>query len=325
MITCYYSQDGQVLACALSQGDDIPESTLWIDMLNATPDEEAYVKMCLGIAIPSHDEVWKNEILNRLYRENGIAYMIAAIITKLQSPHPEISPITFILTKTCLVTVRDIEPTSFKHFSQRMLQNTEHFASADAVLEGLLEEVLTRVAHNAELLIRTLDALSHKIFGAESIDGKISGHNEVMKNVLLELGSASDLNSKINESLHSISRMLLFYYELEGHDEDVRSAIHMLKTDTKVLMQQSSFTADKITFQLDATLGMINVEQNMIIKMFSVVAVFFLPPTMVSSIYGMNFQHMPELSWLAGYPMALGIMVMFAVIPYVYFKKKGWL
>ena len=325
MITCYYQDGSKVISCALSHGDDIPDQTLWIDMLNATPEEEAYVKMCLGIAIPSHDEVWKNEILNRLYRENGIAYMIAAIITKLNSPHPAISPITFILTKSCLVTVRDIAPTSFQQFSQRILQNTEAFVSADAVLEGLLEEVLTRVAHNAEVLIHTLDDLSHKIFGAESLDGKTSNHGEVMKQVLLNLGAASDLNSKINESLHSIARLLTFYYELDGHDDEVRSAISMLKTDAKVLMQQSSFTSDKITFQLDATLGFINVEQNMIIKIFSVVAVFFLPPTMVSSIYGMNFQHMPELQWLAGYPMAIVIMILFAVAPYLYFKKRGWL
>lgn len=325
MITCYYLNGSVMLSCALSQGDDIPESALWIDVLNATPEEEAYVKVCLGIAIPSHDEVWKNEILNRLYRENGIAYMIAAIITKLQSPHPEISPVTFILTPSCLVTVRDIAPTSFQQFSQRMLLNTEQFTSADMVLEGLLEEILTRVAHNAEVLIHTLDELSHQIFGVESIDGKVSGHNSVMKQVLLRLGFASDLNSKINESLHSISRLLNFYYELDGHDDVMRGAIQMLKTDAKVLMQQSSFTSDKITFQLDATLGMINVEQNMIIKIFSVVAVFFLPPTMVSSIYGMNFKYMPELEWLAGYPMALMIMIVFAVVPYVYFKQKGWL
>jgi magnesium transporter len=251
--------------------------------------------------------------------------MIAAIITKLQSPHPEISPITFILTQHCLVTVRDIAPTSFQQFSRRILQSADIFNSADAVLEGLLEEVLTRVAHNAELLMHKLDELSHCIFGAEALDGKTSNHGEVMKRVLLQLGAASDLNSKINESLHSIARLLSFYYELEGHDDVVKSAISTLKTDTKVLIQQSSFTADKITFQLDATLGFINVEQNMIIKIFSVVAVFFLPPTMVSSIYGMNFQHMPELQWLAGYPMALTIMILFAVVPYVYFKKKGWL
>jgi magnesium transporter len=113
--------------------------------------------------------------------------------------------------------------------------------------------------------------------------------------------------------------------QLSGTESHTVAAFDLLISDTSALKTQCAFLSDKVTFLLDATLGLINVEQNVITKIFSVVAVFFLPPTLVSSIYGMNFIHMPELGWIAGYPMALGIMALCAIIPYIYFRKKGWL
>ncbi|NBX04176.1 MAG: magnesium transporter CorA, partial [Alphaproteobacteria bacterium] len=149
--------------------------------------------------------------------------------------------------------------------------------------------------------------------------------SEMMKSVLQRLGNCADLNSKISESLHSLARLLGYFRTLHGHSEIVDTQIGTLMTDVKALSQQTSFLSDKITFQLDATLGMINVEQNMIVKIFSIATVFFLPPTLVSSIYGMNFEQMPELSWVYGYPMAIGLMILVAAIPFFYFRKKGWL
>lgn len=325
MITCYYKQPNGIAATYINVGDKIPDGTLWLDIFTPSLEEERSLETQLKIALPSREEVWKNQVLNRFYKENGVYYMPAAIITKVNSPYPETSAVTFIVCKNYLITMRYIAPTSFKHFAQRFMSAPQNFSSGCEVLEGLLEEIIMRVAHNSELVVGELDALSHVIFDLNALEHSRKNPSQMMKEVLTRLGTSADLNSKINESLHSINRLLNFFLEVPDNNEDVKNGIKTLITDAVALTKQTAFLSDKLTFQLDATLGMINVEQNMIVKIFSVVAVFFLPPTLVSSIYGMNFEHMPELKWIMGYPMAIAFMVLCAAIPYLYFRKKGWL
>ena len=326
MITIFQNQNDTILASNIGHNDPVPDNAVWIDLEYPTPEEELSLKEHLGICIPSREEVWKNHVLNRLYTENGVSYMTAALINKVNTPYPQTSAVIFILTAKQLVTIRHISPTSFKNFIYRIQHTPQRFSHGAEVLEGLLEEVITRVAYNSEVVIDELDRLSHQVFDGKTPDGKeldnASGH---MKDALKKLGACADLNSKINESLHSVSRMLSFFRELERDKPLLKADIDILVTDAQALTQQTAFLSDKITFQLDATLGMINVEQNMIIKIFSVVAVFFLPPTMVSSIYGMNFVNMPELHWSAGYPLAIVLMAIFAIVPYIYFRKRQWL
>jgi magnesium transporter len=331
MLICYYISESNIIKnCQINGQNQLPKNTIWVDAQTPSSEEESILKSELGISLPSQEDIWKNQILNRLYRDNEISYMTAAIITKNQSPHPEITPITFILTKDVLITLRTISPTSFNNFSQRIIKEPTRFINANAVLEGIMQEILSRVAFNTELVMKELDFVSHYIFDLdnqkpESKNNKNNSTNLDLKLVLKKLGTADDLNSKINESLQSISRLLNFFIEDKENTTDLKQDIQVLLKDTEILIQEASFISDKITFQLDATLGMINVEQNLIIKIFSVVAVFFLPPTLVSSIYGMNFKHMPELEWIGGYPFALFIMLMCAVVPFVFFKRKGWL
>ncbi len=325
MITVYFKENEVMQSRTLSVVDAIPENVLWVDLENPSPAEEMSLKVQLSVTVPTSEEIWKNHVLNRMYTENGFSYMTAAVINKVNSPYPETSAVTFILSRRYLVTIRQVSPTSFKNFSQRIINAPQHFASGADVLEGLLEEVITRVAHNSEQVVDHLDALSHHIFDPMVAANSQKNPSEVMQGVLRKLGACADLNSKINESLHSMTRMLSFFRDSQKDNATIEAAIDILIKDAKSLSYQTAFLSDKITFQLDATLGMINVEQNVIIKIFSVVAVFFLPPTLVSSIYGMNFQHMPELKWAEGYPMALLIMALFALAPYAYFRRKGWL
>jgi magnesium transporter len=252
--------------------------------------------------------------------------MTAAIITKADSPYPQTSSITFILHSSYLVTIRYISPTSFINFSSRLIRNPKKFTTSNLLLEGLLEDIITRVAHNSEVVAEELDKLSHDIFGVDAFDttGGKKSTSLVMKQVLRQLGTCADLNSKISESLHSLSRLVCYFRQVHNSDKDLDDDIAILSTDVSALLQQTGFLGDKITFQLEATLGMINVEQNLIIKIFSVVAVFFMPPTLISSLYGMNF-NIPELHWEYGYAYALTMMIIVAVIPYIYFRRKGWM
>lgn len=325
MITIFRNLGSSIISSGISCKDSIPTDALWIDLVSPTPEEEELLKKQLSIDIPSREEIWKNHVLNRLYTENGISYMNAAIITKTGSDYPETSPVTFILSHNYLITIRNISPTSFSNFANRIQHFPKKFSNGANVLSGLLEEIIVRVAHNSEVVVEDLDRLSHEIFNQNSFETYKKSPSQAMKGVLKRLGACADLNSKINESLHSINRMLSFFSNISDKSAEVSKNLGVLKTDSNTLMQQTSFLSDKITFQLDATLGMINVEQNMIIKIFSIVTVFFLPPTLVSSIYGMNFVHMPELNWADGYPFAIGLMITIALTSYLYFHRKGWL
>lgn len=325
MISIFFKTENGMSSAIINAGDTIPAGVMWVDLHNPTLEEERSIETQLAIQIPSKEEVWKNEVLNRFYSENGVAYMTAALITKLDSPYPQTSAVTFILAEQYLVTMRYISPTSFQNCAGRLLRYPKKYNCGADVLEGLLEEIITRVAHNSEVVVQDLDALSHDIFGASNLSESSKNPSMLMQAVIRKLGTCADLNSKINESLHSLNRMLSYFAEVKNNSEEVKQDIKTLITDVKALSRQTDFLADKVTFQLDATLGMINVEQNMIIKIFSVVAVFFLPPTLVSSIYGMNFKLMPELDWSFGYPMAIFMMCMCGLIPYLFFRKKGWL
>lgn len=325
MITVYYWRDNHIINTVLQASEPVPERTVWIDVTDFTPEEEISLETQLGIEILTRDEIWKNQTLNRNYSEEGIAYMTAALIKKMDLPHPQISPVTFILAPHYLITLRNIVPTSFRNFAQRIMHHPRDFVSGPTVLEGLLEEIITRVGFNSETVVDQLDVLSHDIFDPNALEKYKTSPSDMMKQVLRRLGACADLNSKINESLHSIARLLAFFSRLPENTPEINDALSILTSDVRTLSYQTEFLSDKITFQLDATLGMINVEQNTIIKIFSVVAVFFLPPTLVSSIYGMNFKYMPELDWLGGYPLAIGIMLLCALVPFVYFRKKGWL
>jgi magnesium transporter len=325
MITAFYIVEDRIVQKQLILAEELPTQTIWLDLENPSTEEEYHLKALLNITIPTREEVWKNHVLNRMYTENGVSYMTAAVISKNNSPHPETKAVTFILSHHYLVTIRHISPTSFKNFIHRVMHNPQDFTTGVEVLEGLMEEIITRVAYNSELLAEDLDTLSHRIFKTRTMEVHKGNPSNIMKDILRRLGENADLNSKINESLHSIGRLLSFFRETQNNTPEMTNRLEVLVKDTLSLSQQTGFQADKITFLLDATLGMINVEQNLIIKIFSVVAVFFLPPTLISSIYGMNFEHMPELHWVGGYPFAVGLMLVVAIVPYIYFRKRKWL
>jgi len=150
--------------------------------------------------------------------------------------------------------------------------------------------------------------------------------NETLEDILLQIGTAQGVLANARESLSSLSRMLSFLaFSLPDYDRSEAQHLKTVARDVSSLSDHAAFMSSNVTFLLDAALGLINIEQNAIIKIFSVAAVIFLPPTLVGTVYGMNFEHMPELKWLFGYPMSLGLMVVSAILPYLWFKRKGWL
>ncbi len=325
MITIYARDEGKLKVQMWMPGKPFPTGAIWVDAERPSLEEIALLQQGLGFELPSKEERERNFTLSRMFKSDGVTYMVATIITKTLGPYPEIRPIKFILTEDTLLTVRDIQPTSFENFAVRLAGSTKNFESGPEALHGLLEEIVLRVSFNADKVVDDLDKLSHRIFDPYEL-GEENEYSEMsMKSVLRKLGTVADLNSQIHESLHSISRMIAFFKEQQTDNQYLARKLDVLAGDVKELSKQTGFQSDKITFQLDAALGMINVEQNLNMKILSTFTVFLMPPTLIGSIYGMNFHFMPELSQPWGYPLALGLMITSAAAPYLYFRKRRWL
>ena len=325
MMTVFVRQGEELEQVFVRPNHDLPPAPVWIDLHNPSFDEERRIKQALGITIPNREEIWRNHVTNHMYSDNGVAYMNAAILHKTDSQHPKTSAITFIAADACLVTIRYIYPTSFEHFQRRLTAHPEQYPTTDHILEGLLEEMVARVAYHAELIDEGLDDLSHKVLDDHAFENKQGNPSRIMRQLLQKLGILNQLNAKTHESLNSLLRMQTFYRDELQDQPQLKRRLDILLHETQTLADQSNFLSSQISFHLDASLGMISVEQNLIAKIFTIFAVFFMPPTLISSIYGMNFDHMPELHWLFGYPFAICLMVALAAATYIWFKKNDWL
>ncbi|CAL4867863.1 MULTISPECIES: magnesium transporter CorA family protein [Asticcacaulis] len=326
MITVFYMVGGKIAEVQLDPSHDVPDEPIWIDLINPTEDELRLLPQNLNIALPSREEIWRNHALNRMYTRDGSSYMTAVLIDDTAKGKAATSAVTFILTPDFLITIRDIDPPAFLRVQELLLLNPKRFTSSLSILEGLLELVITDVAVDHDRVIKGLDGLSGRIFDDHAFDGRKGNPSLIMRDVLKSLGHCADLNGKINESVHSLIRLLTYFRDDHSPDNPAvsRAAGRLIK-DARSLSEQTAFLNDKINFQLETSLGMINVEQNLIAKIFSVVALIFLPPTLVVGFYGMNFDNIPELHWTHGYQFAIAVMIMFAVMPYLFFRYKRWL
>ena len=326
MITVFHLHAGRIAEAQLDPSHNVPDEPVWIDLIKPTDDELRLLPQTLNLALPSREEIWRNHALNRMYTRDGTSYMTAALIDDTVIGQPKTSTITFILTPDFLITIRDIDPPAFLKFQELLLLNPKRYSNSPDLLEGLLEGVITDVAGDHERVITGLDGLSARIFDDHAFDGRKGNPSLIMRGVLKALNGCADLNGKINESVHSLIRLLTYFRDDHSPDNPAirRDAARLIK-DARSLSEQTAFLNDKINFQLETSLGMINVEQNLIAKIFSVVAVIFLPPTLVVGFYGMNFDNIPELHWAHGYQFAIAVMIMFAVLPYLFFRHQRWL
>jgi magnesium transporter len=301
-----------------------PDEFLWADLYEPTVEEEKAVESLLTVDVPTRDEMKEIETSNRLYEEGGAVYMTATVGSQLDSEKPESSAITFILADNRLITNRYVDPTPVRRFMTHVERSPAACTSSATLLAGLLEAFTERIADVLEKVQLELDSVSFTIFPRS--DGA-APNNRDLHAMIQKIGANGDLISKSRESLVSFQRLLMYVQQAANVSlsQDQRGRFKSTLRDVQSLSDHASFLGGKVQFLLDAVLGLINLEQNNIIKIFSVAAVMFLPPTLVASIYGMNFQFMPELDERWGYPMALAAMVVSAVVPYLYFRRRGWL
>jgi magnesium transporter len=325
MLTTYAVRDG-----ALSRGSDAGDlsGAVWIDLLNPTPEEERLVEAAVGFELPSREEMQEIESSSRLYREGDVLFLTANFLHGADRGDFASTPISFVLAPGVLVTVRHATPRAFAAFTARCQKAPGTLLSSpDAVMLHLLGQIVDRLADILERVGTDMDRANQDAFRSARSDAKVTQKDRDLKSVLLTLGQVGDVTTRITETLLGITRILTFVSAEKSLSvrKENQPLIKTLVRDVRSLVEHGNFLNGKATFLLDAVLGIINVEQMNIIKTFTVVSVAMMPPTLIASVYGMNFEYMPELASPIGYPLAVLAMVASAVGPVLYFKRKGWL
>jgi magnesium transporter len=324
MLKAFVQQPQGLASVALTPPAEVPADVVWIDLLEPTPDEEKAVEQILRIDVPTREEMKEIETSNRLYEDNDALYMTATVAAKLDTSRPEITAVTFILSNGRLVTNRYVDTKPFQQFIAYAEKHPNSCQSAVAILAGLIESFIERIADILERVGGDLDLVSGSIFMSQNGTPK----SRDLRALIERIGFNGELNSKSRESLVSLGRLVMFVQQtgLLQMTQEQRSRFKSISRDVTSLSDHASFLGTKVSFLLEATLGLINLEQNNIIKIFSVAAVMFMPPTLIASIYGMNFHLLPNFpGTYSNFFFSLGLMLTSMGVTYALFKRKGWL
>lgn len=327
MLTSYTLAEGRL---AVREGLLPPEElarAVWIDLLSPTPEEERAVQDALRLEIPTREEMEEIESSSRLYREDEVLFLTANFLHGADGPEYGSTPITFVLGAQALVTVRYQTPKAFSVFANRCQKTPALVASPDGVMLHLFEQIVDRLADILERVGADMDRASRAAFRSARAKIKANKRDADLREALITLGQVGEVTTRASETLLGLSRILTFVgaEKATAVRKENQVLIKTLMRDVRSLVEHSNVLNSKANFLLDAILGIINVEQMNIIKTFTVVSVALMPPTLIASIYGMNFAHMPELNQAWGYPAALALMVASSLLPVAYFRRKGWL
>lgn len=295
-----------------------PDDVVWVDMHCPSRDEELAAESALGLELPTPEEMQQIEPSSRLYREGGATFMTASLLTRSDQDVAELSPVTFVLSKDRLITIRFIDAKAFDVFGQRVLTPTTDSTSGADTFLGLLDAIVERAAEVLETGSAQVQASSTAIFSRPK--------GGAFEPLLTSLARTQSTTSLARTSLVSLGRLASFAALAHEISDDPAHQTHLasIQHDIQSLTEHSGYQASHISFLLDAALGLINIEQNVTMKFFAVATVLLMPPTLIGAIYGMNFEHMPELKWTFGYPMAIALMVISGLIPFFWFRKKSW-
>jgi magnesium transporter len=304
----------------------LPKEAIWIDLLNPTEEEKSFVEKRSGFHIPSIEALSEIESSSRLIVEQGVVYLSTPLVAGSGTADPSLSPVGFILSSNLLVTVRFDALATFETVADRVRRD-ESLRSSTGVFTAFMEAVVDRGADVLERLAAELDRLSRTVFrGDPQKIRKAVRSNAAMRQALIDIGTIGDRLSQARDVFLGIDRIVPFVLA-QKHDwviPEFEGRLNAVAKDVGSLNAYEEHLTNKVQFLLDAVLGFINIEQNDLFKVLTIVSVVGIPPTIVVGIYGMNFKFMPELSWEWGYPFGLALVVLSALIPLAWFKWRGW-
>lgn len=321
MLSTYFQDDDHLVQQA--EGD--LRTAAWIDLFEPSNEEVTRVEAELGLDVPTREEMREVESSSALYREGDTTFVTVRVVLRGAGGEPGITSITLMLLRNQFLTLRYAEPNSFRLFLARMQKKEGRIHSPQSAMLCFLETVVDRDADILEEIGDALDPISSEIFMQDTANSMEKIAATDLGRALRRIGQAGELAARVRQSLHSVARALPFLTaQMEGQDA-LRARLRTLGQDVQSLLEQDNFLQTQIQFLLDSNIGLISIQQNAIMKTLSVAAVIFLPPTLIGSIFGMNFERMPELHWRFGYPYALGLMVLSAILPLAFFRHRKWL
>jgi magnesium transporter len=310
----------------LGAGEPIPGDTVWIDLISPSREERQVTEAFAGLALPTPEEMDEIEPSELLYVEDGTRYMTARVLFLAKTNRPAIANVSFVRKGRILVTVRYDDPKPFQSFAQRAQRVGVSRRDPEAIFVGLVDMIVGRASEVLRTAGDRIDALSEAIFERAAQRGR--PQTEEYQSTLATLGREGGRISKARESLVSIELMLRFASPAAPageEDREPQAQIGTMLRDISSLETYTDYLLGKVQFLLDTMLGLVNLNQNDIIKILSVITVVFTPPTFFASMYGMNFKNMPEYDWAYGYQYGLVLMLVSAVLPYLFFRWKKWL
>ncbi len=329
MIRIYtQTEKGISRTVGLEDRDYDRERIFWIDLLTPDAAELRFAEELCAIEMPTKDEMREIEATSRLYCEDGGRFMTTTVLSRVETDEPMIAEITFILKGRLLVTIRHTDSYSFRVFSHQLLRMPS--TNRDLVFIGLLETLVDRQADVLERFGTDLDALSKKVFGTHHTRKSKQNDPDTddLRDALEELGRVGDLITRQRDALVNLLRLITFAGNedscMDSHDS-LYVPLRPVSRDVNSLSEYASFLSNKINFMLDAVLGLINIEQNDIVKVFTIMSVVFLPPTLIASIFGMNFKFMPFLDTPWGAWLSIALMVLAGLVPLIIFKLKRYI
>jgi magnesium transporter len=290
-------------------------TAIWIDAHDSDDNERTLLQTFLHADLPETDDVEEIEFSARYFTNNAGIHIRSLFISQTEGRHHTAS-VAFILQNDRLISLREGNMADFRLLRMRARKGYVKVNSASELLAIIFEQKIENLADALEDIHRKLESVSFLVLEVISSD---------LEDAIDQLAKLEDSNGKIRLSLMDTQRSISFLQRQLKQDFDLQEKAKEILRDIDSLMSHTTFLFDKINFLMDSTQGFINIDQNKIIKIFSIASVVFLPPTLVASIYGMNFEHMPELNLHFGYPSALGLMVLSGIAPYWFFKRKGWL
>lgn len=327
-----YANDGVTERCTIEPSPHAATvETIWLDLMKPTDAERSLAEKLTGLRVPAVAEMEEIETSSRLSTENGALYLSAPMHYLDAEGVPHAAPLGFVLSEKHLMTIRFAPAPVFDAFAKRFQHQNGHHRSHEpcsvSAFLGLLEALVDRLADVLEHIGAELAAISRRVFRPEAKGALLSKTDAQLRATLRSIGRAGERLSNLRDSLLGVQRIVLFTAETASafFPADLRPRLKTLRQDIASLNDYDVQLSNKVQFLLDATLGFINIEQNNGIKILTVVSVVGVPPTLVASIYGMNFKWIPELQWEYGYFYGLAVIVASAIVPFVWFKKRGWI
>ena len=321
MINVFVLQNGRLNQVNIETRSDLEKvAPVWVDLTDPNEDERAWVKSIYGVTLPDEDEVKDIEASARYYEaENGDLHLRTDFLLEEDEGPSRIVTVAFILARNMLFSVHTDDLPVFRLVRMRARSRPGSIADYKDVLLDLYETDAEYSADALEGIYQNLEEVSRSVLQKELTDQDAAA-------ALNAMAQEEDLNGRIRRNMMDTRRAVSFLMRGRLLNSEQFEEARQILRDIESLDGHTAFLFDKINFLMDATVGFININQNKIIKIFSVASVAFLPPTLIASIYGMNFKSwFPELDWTWGYPFALALMVASAVTPFWYFKRRGWL